>query len=67
MGIVKNVCGQPGHVILKLTVSQEWIDGTTWLFNSEKLKVISLNFEWLWSKMGVTIYLVHETLKSAVS
>ena len=24
-------------------------------------------FEWVWSKMGVAIYLVHKTLKSAVS
>ena len=35
--------------------------------NSGKLKVISLIFEWAWSKIDVAIYLVHETLKSTVS
>ena len=34
--------------------------------NSGKPKVILLLFEWVWSKMGMTIYLVHKTLKSAV-
>ena len=27
MGMARNVCGQSGHVTLKLAVSQEWIDG----------------------------------------
>ena len=32
---------------------------------SEKLKVDSIIFEWMWSKMAVA-FLAHETLKSAV-
>ena len=35
--------------------------------NSRKLKIVALIFEWKWSRMGMAIYLVHETLKSAVS
>ena len=35
--------------------------------NSGKLKFISLIFEWVWSKMGIAIYLVYGTLKYAVS
>ena len=35
--------------------------------NSGILKVISLIFEWVRSKMGVAIYLVYEAVKSAVS
>ena len=35
--------------------------------NSWRLKVISLIFEWMLSKMGVATYLVHKSLKSVVS
>ena len=34
--------------------------------NSGKLEVISLIFEWVWSKMGVATYLVYKTLISDV-
>ena len=30
--MLKNGCGQPGHGTLKLTVSQNWTDKTTWFF-----------------------------------
>ena len=31
-GMVKNYCGQSGLWTLKLTVSEEWTDGTNWFF-----------------------------------
>ena len=42
----------------------EWTDFLRAFANSGKLKVTSLIFEWVWSKMGMD-YIVHETLKSA--
>ena len=30
--MIKNGCSQNGHGILKLTVSQKWIDRTNWFF-----------------------------------
>ena len=69
--MVKNCCGQSGHGTLKLTVSEEWkIEWTDFLHagaNSGKFKVISLIFEWIWSKMDMVVYLVQEFLKSALS
>ena len=32
VGMVRNGHGLPGHGTLKLTVSQEWIDGMNWFF-----------------------------------
>ena len=32
VGMVKNGCEQSGQGTLKLTVSQEWIDGMNWFF-----------------------------------
>ena len=64
--MVKNGCSQSGQGALK---SQEWTEWTDFLnagANSGKLKVISLIFEWSWLKMGIAIYLVHETQKSAL-
>ena len=50
-GVVKNGCCQSGHRALKLTVSQESIDGMNWWTdflhagaNSGKLKVDSVIF-----------------------
>ena len=57
VGMVKNGCGQSGHRTLKLTVSQEWIDGLNWFFacwcKFKKLKVISMILggrgqKWVW-------------------
>ena len=56
MGVVKDGCGQPGHMTPKLTVSQEWIDEVNW-------------FSACWYKFRKAkwwLLLVHETLKSAV-
>ena len=59
MGVVKNGCGKSGYRALKLTVSQECTDGVSRFFNaganSGKLKVASMIFEWVWSKIGMTI------------
>ena len=30
--MIKNGCDQSGHGTLKLTVSQEWLDGMNWFF-----------------------------------
>ena len=32
VGMVRNGCGQSGQETLKLTTSQEWIDGMNWFF-----------------------------------
>ena len=32
VGMIKNGCSQSSHETLKLTVSQEWIDGANWFF-----------------------------------
>ena len=60
--IIKNGCGKSGHGTLKLTASQKRIDGM-----KQKLTIISLIFEWMWSKIGGATYLVYKTLKFAVS
>ena len=52
VGIVKNGCGQSGHGTLKLTVSSKLVflhAGT----NSGKLKVNSMIFGWVCSKMAL--------------
>ena len=69
--MVKNGCSQSDHEALKLTVSLR-ISGWNELIlhagaNSGKLKFILLILKQAWSRMCVDIYLVHETLKSAVS
>ena len=70
VSMVKNWCGQSGHGTLKLTLSPKWADGINSFLHvvtiSEKLKVDSMIFGWTWTKMTAT-FLVHETLKSAVS
>ena len=64
--MVKNEWSQ----ILKLAVSQEWIDGIYWFLyadkNSTTLKVTSTIFGWVWSKNGRDL-LFHGTLRYAVS
>ena len=64
MGIVRNGEGQSGHGTVKLTVSQEWIDGMNWFLhagaNSEKLKPILVGM------VNGQCHLVHETLEFAV-
>ena len=66
--MVRNGCGQSGHRTLKLTASQECIDGGKNFFNaganSGKPKVASQIFGWAWSKGGHDL-LVHEIVKSA--
>ena len=62
VGMIKNCCDQSGHGTLKLTPSQEKIDEV-----KGKLTIVSLIFEWVWSKIGVAIHLVYKILKSAVS
>ena len=53
--MVKNGCDQSGLKDLKLTVSQEWIDGMNWFFACwcKFMKVISMIFGWAWSKIGL--------------
>ena len=34
--------------------------------NLGEVKVVSVIFEWVWSKIDLGIYLVHETLKPGV-
>ena len=57
VGMVKNECGQSGDGTLKLTVSEEWTDGTTPFLHvgadSQKLKADQFFEGWAWSKMGV--------------
>ena len=68
LGMVENGCGQSGHGTLKLTVSQEWIDGMNWFFACWcKFRKAKSNFNDFWVdvvKIGCG-HLVHETLKSA--
>ena len=67
--MVKNKCDQSGHETLKLTVSQEWIDGMNWFFaywckfrkaesyfNDFRVDVVK----------NLCGHLVHETLKFAI-
>ena len=69
LGMVENGCGQSGHGTLKLTVSQEWIDGMNWFLhagvNSGNLKV-SFNDSRVGVFKNVCCHLVHEALESAV-
>ena len=66
--MIRDGCGQPGHRTLKLTVSQEWVDGMNWFFASWcKFRKAKSNFNDFWVDM-VKIghgHLVHETLKSS--
>ena len=69
MDMVRNGLGQSGHGTLKLTVSQEWIDGMKWFFAGWcKFRKAKSCFND--SRMGVVKnghgHLVHEILKSAV-
>ena len=58
--MVKDKCGQSGHGTLKLTYLKskliEWTDFVHADANSEKLKVDSMIFGWMWSKMGMVVY-----------
>ena len=66
----KNRCGQSCHVTMKLTLSQEWIDGMNWYFaclwKFRKAKSYINDF-WVGMVRNGCAYLGHETLKSAVS
>ena len=68
--MVKNGRDQSGHVTLKLTVSQEWIDGMNWYFACWcKFRKVKSYFNDFWVGMvrNGRGHLVHETVKSAVS
>ena len=60
-----------GHGTLKLTVSQERVDGMNWLFAFWcKFKIAKSYFTDFWVGVvenGHGHYVVHDTLKSAVS
>ena len=66
--MVRNGCGQSGYRTLKLTVSQEWIDGMNWIFvcwcKFRKAKSCIIDF-WVGMVENGHGHLVHETLKSA--
>ena len=66
--MVRYGCNQPGHKTLKLTVSQELVDGMNWFCACKcKFKKAKSNFNDFWVnvvKIGHG-HLVHETLKSA--
>ena len=68
--MVKNGHGQSGHRTLRLTVSQEWINGMNWYFacwcKFRKAKSYFNDF-WVGMVRNGHSNLVHETLKSAVS
>ena len=57
--MVKNGCGQSGHRTLKLLVSQKLTDRINYFLhtgaNSGKLKVDSINFAWVQSKMAMAL------------
>ena len=57
VSMIKNVCGQSGDTVLKLTVSQECTNEVYRSFafdtDSQKLKVDQNFFGWSWPKMGV--------------
>ena len=65
VGVVKNGCGQSGHRLLKLALSQEGMIFNANL-NSGKLKVILIIIEWA-SGQNRCGLLGHGTIKSAVS
>ena len=51
VSLVKNWCGQSGDGTLKLTVSEDWTDGITFLCahtDSQKSKVDQNFFMWAW-------------------
>ena len=65
--MVRDGCGQPDHWTLKLTVSQEWVDGMNWFFACCcKFRKAKSNFNDFWVDVWpVAIglgHLVHETL-----
>ena len=68
VGVVRNGCGQSDHRTLKLTVSQEWVDGRNWFFACWcKFRKAKSNLNDFWVNV-IRIghgHLVHETLKSA--
>ena len=57
--MVKNGCGQSGQRTLKLLVSQKLTDRINYFLhtgaNSRKLKVDSINFAWVQSKMAMAL------------
>ena len=62
--MVRNGSGQFGHRTLKLTLSQEWIDGMNWYFAC-KLWLQSYFNDFLVGRVrNGHVYLNHETLKS---
>ena len=66
--MVRNWCGQSGHGILKLAVSQEWIDGMDWFLACWcKFKKAKSYFNDFWVDLVKNYFghLVHKTLKSA--
>ena len=67
--MVKNGCSHSGHGTLKLTLSQEWIDGMNWFFACRwkfmKAESWFNDFSVGMVKNGHD-HLVHETLNSAV-
>ena len=65
VGVVKNGCGQSGHRLLKLALSQEGMIFHANL-NSGKLKVILIIIEWA-SGQNRCGLLGHGTVKSVVS
>ena len=61
-------CGQPSHRTLKLTISQEWIDGMNSFFACwYKFRKAKCNFNNFWVDVVKMVcgHLVHETLESA--
>ena len=70
VGMVKNWCGQYGHLTLKLTLSKKQADGMNWFFECMyKFRYAKSWFKDFWVSMVKNghDHLVHETLKSAVS
>ena len=68
VGMVWNGCDQSGYRTLKLTISQEGIDGINWFFarwcKFRKTKSYFTDF-WVGMVKNGFGYLVHETQKSA--
>ena len=68
LDMVKNWYGQSGPWTLKLTVSQEWIDGMNWVFawwcKFMKAKSYFTDY-WVTMVKNGHGHLVHETLNSA--
>ena len=68
VGTVRDGWDQPGHRTLKLTVSQELVDGMNWFFACWwKFRKVKSNFNYFWVnvvKIGRG-HVVHEDLKCA--